>query len=51
MRFGASGFVDPPWTRFRNKIEWEQPEARISDLNNPEAHLMHSFPLNRLKRI
>lgn len=34
---------------FRNKIDSELLEARVSKLKNPEAHLMRSLPLNRLK--
>ena len=47
--FGGSVFIHPPRTRLHSEIDQERSEARVLDLNIPEAHVMSSLLLNRPK--
>ena len=43
--------MHPPRTWFHSEIDLELSEARVLDLNIPEAHVMRSLPVNRLEPI
>ncbi|XXG62664.1 hypothetical protein AAC387_Pa05g0983 [Persea americana] len=47
--FGASVFIHPQRKWFHSEIDSENSEARVFDLNIPEAKVTHSLPGNRLK--